>query len=101
MVQKWYVDFYGSLQGTYCKACGVSSSNPSWGRRRSGGRVGRFVRTWESLSWRGEWGAVYQGCMSGTRRVLKPSQSTIGGNPSTRSVGFRRAPRVDDLLWLR
>lgn len=65
VVRKWYGDFYGALQGTYFKACGVSSSNPSSGRRRSGGRVERLVGAWGNLSWRDEWGAVYQGCLLG------------------------------------
>ena len=67
-------------------------------KRRESGAV---CRDMGDLSQRGEWGTVYQGCLSGTWRVLKPSQPIIGGNPSACSVGFRRAACVDDLLWIR
>jgi len=35
--------FYRALQGTYYNVCRISSSNPSWELRRSGGRGWRFV----------------------------------------------------------
>ncbi len=39
----------------------INRANPSWGRRRSGGRGERIVGALGNLSQRGEWGAVYQG----------------------------------------
>lgn len=50
MVQNWYAGTNGALQAFTYKGWVQGKSNPSWGRLKSGGRVGRFVRTWESES---------------------------------------------------
>lgn len=94
MVRKWYGFFRDALQATYYKACRISSSNPSWGRRRSGGRVGRFVGAWGDLSQRDEWGAVYQGW--GVGKQFVPFTISNGGVAVCEicpgSVGDHRAP---------
>lgn len=45
VVQKWYEDFTIGLEAFKIKACTKNHSNPSSGRRRSGGR-GLAVELW-------------------------------------------------------
>jgi hypothetical protein len=44
LVRNWYMDFLGGGWAFICKALAMCQSNPSSGRLRSGGRVGRVWR---------------------------------------------------------